>query len=488
MTRRRTIAILFVVLGTLTGCTGTSGTSPRGHAGSARQPNIVFVLTDDLSTDLVQYLPHVRALQRQGMSFSHYFVVDSLCCPSRSAILTGRYPHNNGVFTNTGSDGGYDAFQRHHDARLSFGPALKRAGYRTAFLGKYLNGYRPALPRPDGWDEWDVAGNGYREYDYALNQDGIQVAYGHDPKDYLTDVLSARAGTLIDGYADAGKPFAMEVATFAPHRPATPAPRDRGSFRALRAPRGPAFDHAPVASLPWLAHFPPLTSRQKQLIDHVYRKRVESAQAVDDLVAHLQARLKANGLADDTYFVFSSDNGFHTGQYGLLPGKQTAFDTDIRVPLVIDGPGVPAGRTVSAMTSSIDLAPTFEALGRASAAGSIDGTSLVPLLRGASPPAEWQRAVLVEHHGPDVTASDPDLQSPRSGNPPSYEAMRTARATYVEYADGTRELYDLATDPRELRNVAGTAVPAALNRLHRVLQALVHCHGAASCQTAGRAG
>jgi N-acetylglucosamine-6-sulfatase len=431
-------------------------------------------------------MPHVEALERRGTSFSHYFVVDSLCCPSRSAIFTGQYPHDDGVFTNTGADGGYDAFNHFGNVTKTFGSALQKAGYRTGLMGKYLNGYDPSDGQPPGWDEWDVAGDGYPEYDYELDQDGLDISYGHDPGDYLTDVLSARAGGFIDQQATSGNPFALEVATFAPHRPATPAPRDRHSFPGLTAPHGPAYDTTPTDAPPWLARFAPLTGRQTRLINRVYRKRVQSAQAVDDLVAHLEQRLRADGLARNTYFVFSSDNGFHTGEYRLLPGKQTAFDTDIKVPLVVAGPGVPAGRTVTALASSIDLAPTFERLGAAAPTGRPDGVSLLPLLHGAAVPAGWQRAVLIEHHGPDMSAHDPDRQPPRAGDPPSYEAIRTATSAYVEYYNGEREYYDLTTDPDELHNIASTAPPATLAALHRTLTALEHCHGSVQCQAAAR--
>lgn len=449
-----------------------------------RRPNIVFVLTDDLSTDLLPYMPHVAALMHQGTSFSHYYVVDSLCCPSRSAIFTGLYPHDDGVFTNHDADGGYNAFNAHDNQGKTFAVALQRAGYHTGLFGKYLNGYQPGDAVPPGWDEWDVAGDAYREYDYALNQNGIEVDHGHTPRDYLTDVLSNRADLFVDSAARSGRPFALEVSTFAPHRPATPAPRDVGTFPSARAPRGPAWDTLPTDPPAWLAKRRPLSAADIGLIDRVYRKRVESVQAVDDLVGHLETRLRKDHELHRTYFVFSSDNGFHTGQYRLLPGKQTAFDTDIHVPLVVVGPGVPRGRTVSASTSSVDLAPTFERIAGIRPPQHVDGVSLLPLAHGAAVPPDWQRAVLIEHHGPDYDRRDPDYQAHQAGNPTSYEAIRTAGALYVEYADGQREYYDTRTDPDELHNLAASAPASTLGRLHRTLQALAHCHGTRQCRAA----
>ena len=156
------------------------------------------------------------------------------------------------------------------------------------------------------------------------------------------------------------------------------------------------------------------------------------------------------------------------------------------MPLVVAGPGVPQGRTVSAMTSSIDLAPTFAELAGTRLGGKPDGVSLANLWHGQAPPADWQDAVLIEHHGPDFDRHDPDVQTVRHGNPPTYEAIRTSTALYVEYQDGEREYYDLVHDPLELTNLAPTAPPAVLAGLHARLHALEACHAAAACQQAAR--
>jgi arylsulfatase A-like enzyme len=483
--------VLLAVVGALLLGACTSGSPGRPDqstppAPAAGKPNFVFVLTDDLSMNLLPYMPQVSAMERAGSSFSRYFVVDSLCCPSRSAILTGQFPHNDGVFTNGGSDGGYATYNRHGNAKKSFAVALHDVGYRTGFMGKYLNGYRPEDQQPVGWDEWDVAGNGYPEFDYELNENGTVHNYGHRPQDYLTDVLSAKASTFIDGAAHSGRPFALEVATFAPHRPSVPAPRDAHSFPKLTAPRTPAFGREPTGAPQWLHGLRPLSASDERHIDRVFRQRVRSVQAVDDMIGRLRRELQARGLADNTYFVFSSDNGFHMGEHRLMPGKQTAFDTDIQVPLVVTGPGIPAGRTVSAMTSSIDLAPTFEQLAGARPTGVRDGVSLVPLLRGSAPPTEWQRAVLVEHHGPVKQLWDPDRQPARSGAPPTYEAIRTSTSLYVEYVTGEQEYYDLTTDPNELHNIAATTPASRIAELRRALHALATCHGARACGLAAR--
>ncbi|MGI8696827.1 MAG: sulfatase family protein [Mycobacteriales bacterium] len=504
LSRRGSGPVAAVVLASLVlaGCTSagahdrsTSATSARSvtpgtstSSTASAKPNIVFVLTDDLAWNLVQYMPHVQQLERSGTTLKNYYVVDSLCCPSRSAIFTGEYPHDDGVFTNGGGDdGGYAAFNEHGNEPNTFGVALQKAGYRTGFMGKYLNGYKPVDKPAAGWDEWDAAGNGYPEFNYKLNQNGTTQHYGKDAKDYLTDVLSSKATSFIDSSASSSRPFALEVATFAPHQPSTPAPRDATAFAGLGAPRTAAFDKQPANAPAWLTRIPPLSAKDDTSIDVEFRKRVQSVQAVDDMIGHLEQELQAKGLARNTYFVFSSDNGYHMGDYRLRPGKQTAFDTDIKVPLMVTGPAVPAGKQVTAMTSSIDLAPTFETLGGASVPSAVDGTSLVRSWHG-QPPDHPRQGVLVEHHGPDTTATDPDKPPPRSGNPPSYEAIRTATALYVEYTDGAREYYDTVADPNELFNLAATVPSSRLGPMQRALAALKSCHGASRCQAAAQVG
>jgi N-acetylglucosamine-6-sulfatase len=456
---------------------------PAGSAATAKKPNIVFVLTDDLAWNLVKYMPHVQALQKDGMTFSRYYVTDSLCCPSRSSIFSGRFPHDTGVFTNMSPDGGFGRFQSGGEERSTFATALQAAHYRTAMMGKYLNGYTPTglvngkpLYVPLGWNEWDVAGNGYGEFNYNLNENGKLVAYGNQSQDYLTDVISGKAVDFINSSADAHSPFMIELATFAPHQPATPAPRDANDFPGLKAPRSRDYDVANTRAPRWLSGHPPLTPLQVARLDALFRKRAQSIQAVDDMIGRIEATLRARGLTDNTYIVFSSDNGFHLGDHRLLQGKMTAFDTDIRVPLIVAGPGVPAGRTTTAIAQNVDLRPTFSQLGGASVPANVDGHSLVRLLRGGKA-SDRRRSALVEHHGPDFNTHDPDLPAPGSGNPTSYEALRTAGAVFVEYADGEREYYDIRRDPNELDNAIGRVPAKRLTQLKAMLHKLEKCSG-----------
>ncbi len=461
--------------------------APAGNA-AAQRPNIVFILTDDLSWNLVQYMPHVLQLESQGVTFDHYIVTDSLCCPSRSSIFTGLFPHDTGVFGNTGSAGGYYAFLANGDEGKTFAIAAQSSGYRTSMMGKYLNGYEPSsLFIPVGWSDWHVAGEGYPEFNYGLNENGKVVHYGgpSNPSNYLTDVLADRGAAFINEAADAHQPFLLEVATFAPHAPYTPAPRDAGHFPGLTAPRTAAFDQNNVNPPTWLGPRPPLTRKQINTINVGFRRRAQSVQAVDDLLVRVEATLKARGLDTNTYIVFSSDNGYHMGEHRLLPGKMTAFDSDIRVPLIVAGPGVPRGRTLSQLAENIDLNPTFIQLAGGTPNPSVDGHSLVPLILGQSVPS-WRTAALVEHHGPDTDVTDIDYENGAlGGNPTTYKAIRLPNAVYVEYANGEHEYYRIDQDPEELVNVYGHLSASEQAQLHATVAALSTCHDASNCWAAG---
>jgi len=380
---------------------------------------------------------------------------------------------------------------------------------------------------PPGWDVWasPSGGNPYGEYRYELNENGKLVQYGHQPDDYLVDVLARHTVHFIS--QSAGKrPFFAYVAPYVPHEPATPAPRYADAFPGVRAPRTPSFDQAVFHDEPrWLSDRPPLSPLVLAYIDTLYRRRLQDMLGIEDLLREVVATLQRTGQLANTYIFLGSDNGFHLGQHRLPPGKETAFDEDIRVPLVVRGPGVPHDTTVNQFAMNDDLAPTFAALGGATTPSFVDGRSLVPLLRAGPGPPVWRQAAFVEHYGPSQTIlpsvtrpttttqspsvflpgsstapRDPDddpgynsaairgrLRLPlRSLNAfgirvPSYDALRTPRYLYVEYFDGERQLYDLRRDPYELNNIV-TRVPASVRTaLSRQLEALEQCHGA-SCR------
>jgi N-acetylglucosamine-6-sulfatase len=447
-------------------------TAPRREPA---RPNIVFVLTDDLSWNLIQYMPHVRQMQRDGMTFTNYFVTDSLCCPSRASIFTGRYPHNHHVLTNTAPGGGFAAFRGRADQR-TFATDLAGAGYRTAMMGKYLNGYQARYSKSPGWSDWQVSPGGYRGFGYLLRANGRIAHFGRAPRAYITDVLRRRGMEFISRTARAGRPFMVEIATLAPHRPSTPAPRDAHDFPGLVTPRTATFDAEPRHAPAWLRGRPPLAPDQIAALDNEFRRRAQSVQAVDELVGQVRRLLRQRGLARNTYVVFSSDNGYHLGDRRLLAGKMTAFDSDIRVPLIVVGPGIKPGSVSSDLAENVDLAPTFEQLAGRTPPPRVDGRSLARILHGRTPDV-WRDAVLIEHHHPPTPTGDPDHQSAPSGNPPSYEALRTSQYLYVEYVTGEREFYDLQSDPSEIDNRYDELDGDARAILHGRLIGLENCRG-----------
>ncbi len=459
-------------------------------AGKPRRPNVVFVLADDFDMKLMSQdqsilektMPNLARMIRDGVMFTHYFVTDSLCCPSRSSIFTGLVPHNSGVFTNGPPDGGYSAFMAHGDDKKTFAVLLHDAHYATAMMGKYLNRYLPERHGvPMGWSEWAVAGNGYSNFNYVLNHDGVLIT----PAPHLTDEMSILGRGFIRASKD--RPFFLELATFSPHSPYIPPVRYDQAFKVLKYPQDPAFRARPDATAPaWLRDLPALTAKQIGLMQFYYRRRLQSDAGIDDMIGAVRKELVRLGIADNTYVIFSSDNGYHMGEYSLRAGKLTPFDTDVRVPLVIVGPGVPAGKNVDALAENIDLAATF-----AEIAGlpppATDGRSLLPLAEGRDP-GPWRQAVLIEHHHLHTNApSNPDRQTKASGDPPDYEALRLSDGLYVEYGTGEAGYYDLATDPYELTNIVGSLPASQRAALHAALVASERCRGPGACWRAARA-
>jgi arylsulfatase A-like enzyme len=469
---------------------GEAGSSPTRTAQDPTKPNIVFVLTDDLSMNLLQYMPAVQQMQKDGASFSHYFVTDSLCCPSRASIFTGRYPHNTGIYRNVGDDGGYVTFKALGLESDTMATDLQKAGYRTAMMGKYLNQYQPGFPAkprkpPVGWNEWDVAGYGYNGFNYNLNQNGKVVSYGNQPGDYITDVLSGRGQAFIKSSAASNQPFMMEIASFTPHSPYVPAPRDAGKFAGLKAPRNKAYGAHTKNAPSWLKRYQ-LTKKDESDMDRDFRLRVQDVQSVSDMISNLRKELVTAGIADNTYVVFSSDNGYHMGEHSLTSGKTTAFDTDIQVPFVVVGPDVKAGSTVNALASNIDIRPTFGDLAGADVPDTVDGQSVAPLWRAKSSASEAsdRKFVLVEHHGPVTSKKDPDYPLPEGGNPPSYEAIRGNTWMYAVYQDGEQEYYNIAKDPYELHNLAKSMPKKRLKELNTALRRAEACAGTVACAKA----
>ena len=458
----------------------------RDRLAPPRRPNIVFVLMDDFSLDLLPTMRSARVMARRGASYENAFVVDSLCCVSRSATFTGQYPHQTGVLTNTsdlstgrGPLGGWRGFAGHGNQARTFAVGLQESGYVTGYVGKYLNGYevrsrRQLLPPvPPGWSDFRaIFGTAYDGWDFQgtrTTSKGATVlrSWPAPPKSASRKKRDrAYAGTVIGHLAmkflrerrDDPRPFFLEVAPYAPHgriedRPAyageslfPAAFRDQpGGSHRLGDCGLVACRHLTIADLPGFGDRRgdnrPSSRRRPQ--DFAVEHRPPDPHDVAG--ADQPARPGADGSVDrpagaadprtvpttNTYVVLTSDNGFHLGQLGLLRGKGTAYDADTHVPLLVVGPGVVPGPR-EAMVSNIDLAPTFEQLAGLDPPAYRSGISVAPTL--FDPSFALQDYVFFEHtNSRGRPGADPDRAFTGGGLNviPSYVAVRSRTALLV---------------------------------------------------------
>lgn len=443
-------------------------------AESPRKPNIIIILTDDEDMKVHRYLPKTaRLLGARGATFDQYFVSYSFCCPSRATTLRGQYAHNHRIVGNDEPAGGFTKFRALGHESSTIATWLRAAGYRTAMIGKYLNHYDPGVDAPaEGWDEWVVPGSyNYAYFDYLLNVNGRALRFGSSRGEYLTDVLTRHATAAIRRAALADQPLFLYLAPYAPHSPATAAPRHEGLFADETYPRSPAFAEADLSDKPLiLREALPLEPWQLEAIDRHWRERLRAMQSVDDMVERVVATLAELGELERTYIVYASDNGFHMGEHGMFVGKTTPYDEDVQVPLIVRGPGIEPGTRVDELVVNNDLAPTFAAMAGVTPPAYVDGRSFLPLLRTPQPP--WRQAFLIERR---------QRETHELTGAAAFDAIRTTDWLYVEYGSGERELYDLAADPHQLESRHDTADPELVARLGQRLAELAVCAGS-SCR------
>ncbi len=410
----------------------------------------MFILTDDQRWDSLGVMNTVQhELVDHGVNFTNAFVVNPMCCPSRASILSGQWSHTTGVYKNSPPDGGFVTFEPHETNTIA--TTLQAAGYRTAMIGKYLNGYNELETAhvPPGWDRWFAfttgEGNGaYEDVDYS--DDGRPVATDAGPEDYSTDVLANKAVDFIQT-TPSDRSLFLYLSVKAPHLPATPAPQYADAFSDIPPYRPPSFNEADVSDKPaYIRKLPPLTAADIADIDEIRLDQLRTLLSVDDAVGRVMDTLEAQGRLSNTMVVFMSDNGWLYGEHRRTQ-KSVPYEESIRVPLVIRyDPLTASARTDTHLALNVDLAPTFAEL-----AGTVqpeaEGSSLLPLLGPGVPrDVAWRQDFLVEHLGAGAT----------------YCAVRTTQAIYVIYQSGEEELYDLRADPYELQNLAGDPADADL--------------------------
>jgi N-acetylglucosamine-6-sulfatase len=481
---------------------GSAGAGAQGRAKAQQPPNLILVVTDDQTVAQVSQatMPNtLKLIAGRGTTFTNAIATTPLCCPSRASLLTGQYGHNNGVLANRP---GYGALTQ----RRSTLPAwLRAAGYRTAHVGRWLNGYRGARgsgPAP-GWDRWITLGESQTYYGYKLNIDGEERRYGKGSRHYLTRVLNQQALKVIRREVGDPKPLFLQLDHLAPHadgqegsnkgpcaHSAVPPGGGPGAFATAELPTPPSLNEPDVSDKPsFIANQPILDEPSIAELERQHRCRLASLPAVDEGIRRIVDTLARMGELDDTAIAVVSDNGYFFGEHRIRNEKYHAYEEAARIPMMIRFPagiGTP-GASTDAAVANIDVAPTLLALAGASpcAAGScrvLDGRSLVDLVTGGSWPAE--RALALEL----ARAAE----RPTTLLPCTYAGIRVAGQVYVEYskvpdASGQCvpafevEHYDLATDPHQLTNLAqampGTPAAETQAALAQRLATLVDCAG-----------
>jgi arylsulfatase A-like enzyme len=410
-----------------------------------------------------------------GVTFDNAFVTYSLCCPSRASILRGQYGHNHDITGNSDPQGGWPKFRSLGHENSTIATWLDDAGYQTKYIGVYMTGYYYSNYRPPGWDEWytligdPTLGN--------VNDNGTKTTLvGHS-----TDVFADKASDFIRRSSSNSEPFFAMIGTRAPHFPPPVADRYNDRFATASLPRSSNFDEMDISDkLQWVQSYGRLTSGSITEMQDQYRNRLRSMLSVEDLLRQTIATLQETGELSNTYIFLTSDNGFHMGNHRLYPGgKWTPYEEDIGVPLMVRGPGVPAGATREHLVINSDFAPTIADLAGAPIPAFVDGRSFAPLL-GATPPppSNWRHRFLQEGWMDHETETNPDIPKV-----PTHQGVHTQRYMYVEYNTGEKELYDLSADPYQLSSLPRTGNESTYSELGSRLAKLRDCVGEA-CRVA----
>jgi arylsulfatase A-like enzyme len=441
------------------------------------RPNIIFILVDDLRWDELGInghpflkTPNIDRIGSEGALFRNAFMTTPLCSPSRASFLTGQYAHRHGITDNV------DRSVASHKL-ITFPLLLQQAGYATAFIGKWHMGNDDS-PRP-GFDRW-VSFKGQGSYvNPAINEDGKDL----NPPGYITDLLNEYAVEFIKRRHN--KPFLVYLAHKAIHPEVMqrddgsvnlaeaerfiPAERHRNLFVGQKAPRRPSAMRPPTgkpALERTISGLPPLGPKTATS-DEVVLDRLRSLMAIEEGVGKILKALEETNQLDDTVIVFTSDNGYFYGEHGLSVERRLAYEESIRMPFLVRYPRlIKAGTTRNEFALNIDVAPTLLELAGVSAPRAVQGRSLVPLLKNAG--SEWRNSFLIEYYS--------DKVFPRI-NQMGYKAVRTERWKYIHYLelDGMDELYDLKSDPYEIRNTINRRDAArTVDEMKRELERLLH--------------
>lgn len=371
-------------------------------AASRKQPNIVFIITDDQDYHM-QSLDYMPLLQKyiidEGTSFDNHYCTVSICCPSRVNIWTGRAAHNTNVTDLRPPYGGYPKFVEEGLNENWLPVWLQDLGYNTYYTGKLMNAHSVDnynAPSVNGFNGSDFLLDPYT-YEYygsKMSRDAaVPVSYDGQ---YSPDVVASKAYDFLDEATSHDRPFFLAVAPIAPHsnvrvengKPVFDLPeyaeRHKHLFKDYKIPRTADFNPSHSSGVSWVKRMPELNVTEIEYFDEFQRARLRSLQSVDEMVEQIVQRLQSQDLLENTYIFYTTDNGFHTGQHRMQPGKECPFETDIHIPLAVRGPGIESGAVAEAVTSHTDLAATILKLAGSNGEGhELDGSPL-PLFPGES--------------------------------------------------------------------------------------------------------
>lgn len=471
----------------------------------AQKPNIIIFLTDDqdILLDSMVALKNVRRLiNDEGITFQNAFVNSPICCPSRSTILTGKHLHNIMV-TNNSLAGNCSSpeWQKNFEPQ-SFVSLLKnKANYTTFYAGKYLNRYGDkdcggAGHVPVGYDWWLGLHGNSRYYNYTLSVNGTAK---HFTDEYLTDVMKQYALSFLNRKQTLTDPFFMMLSTPAAHAPFTPAPRHAKKFPGMKALRTPSFNYSDT-NRHWLLRLPPrYLPLDISLLDDIQRHRMQTLLAVDEMVGEIVGQLQRLGVTNNTYILFTSDNGFHIGQFVQPWDKRQPYETDIKVPLSMRGPLIAPNQTSQLAVASVDLAPTILSIAGVDIPQDMDGVSFYKAALKNSDLRE--RNILIEYYGEgDSETVDASCFNREDGEQLSncvqsnwckcedarnntYACVRTVSATtdfkFCQFYDTENfiEAYNLRSDPYELHNIYIEMKPQQQDNYSATLKQLLRCTG-----------
>jgi N-acetylglucosamine-6-sulfatase len=469
--RRRPLALLVLLL--LTALAGSATVvvteRPAAAAVAVARPNIVLITADDMRLDDLRWMPQTKQLIRAaGATVPTFISNHPMCCPARAEILSGRYGHNSGVRHNVGPYGGYSSWRT---PGQHLGRWLKDAGYRTAIVGKFLNGWERAPHTPPGWNRFNPTVKGiYKPFDIRMWHHGKPRSYSGT---HTSDLMGRFTTDYIRSFAKSGAPFFIWCSQVSPHDmlvngkfvPPVPALRHRTLYQDVLPPSlsDPAFNEDDVSDKPPSVRASAKKSRQAMITLH--RARIRSLRSVDDQVKAVVDTLRQVGQLNRTFIFFLSDNGYLIGEHRLV-GKNRPYEQALRVPLVVRGPGIPAGAVRPAVYSMVDLAPTFLQIAQAKAPLTLDGRSMLATLRGGT-----------------AGYGDYLIQGGESTQPWWWRGVRSPGFVYARYTSGFEELYDRKQDPHQLRNAAkDPAYADALTRHRQRFDELRDCTGA-TCST-----